>query len=107
MKYLLCTVALVMSAPAIAAEWRDVALQLVRKEAKVVEAMFPHQDGLWVSVAPDGTPRDGLAQYICLLLHEAGMEPGDFVVVHIWDASAMVRGDLVEIGRFDCYLPQN
>lgn len=96
---------LMVATEVVAGDWHDAAIEMIRNEPKVVEAMFPHDGGLWVSVAPDGTPRDGLAEYMCLVMLDAGKPPKEFVVVHIWDAAAMARGALVEIGRSDCYSP--
>jgi hypothetical protein len=52
----------------------------------------------------DGSRRDGFAEYLCLVLHEHGMPKGDLVVIHIWDAAALARNEMREIGKFDCLL---
>lgn len=46
------------------------ALEEIRKEPKVVEAMMNDTDVLYVSVYDDGTRRDGYASYICQILKE-------------------------------------
>jgi len=46
------------------------ALQEIRKEAKVKEAIITEADVLHISVEEDGTRRDGYAQYICEILRE-------------------------------------
>lgn len=91
-----------LTAAASASEWRDAALNEIRKEASVVEAMFPQSLSLWVSMRDDGTRRDGFANYLCLILAETGKPSGDLVIVHIWDAANMARENMVEIGRTEC-----
>lgn len=47
------------------------ALALIRKEeSKVFEAFISDADVLYVSVADDGTRRDGYASYLCEILRE-------------------------------------
>lgn len=83
-------------------EWRDIAVAEIKKEPKVVDAMFTQNISLWVSVADDGSNRDGFASYLCLLLADAGMQEGDFVVIKVWDAAAMAREKMTELGRHEC-----
>ena len=45
-------------------------LDAVRKEPKVKEAIITDAKVLYVSVDPDGTNRDGYAQYLCELVKE-------------------------------------
>ena len=85
-----------------AADWRDDGLAEVEKTKVVVEAMFTQPISLWVSVQDDGTRRDGLAEGFCLDLYASGMPVGESVIITIWDASAMAREDLVELGKFRC-----
>lgn len=84
--------------------WRQKALKAVRAESKVVEAMFPNdaRSSFWASVRDDGTRRDGYAEYLCLSLIESGMPKGSFIVIRVWDARAMAKSQMREIGRFDC-----
>lgn len=87
--------------------WREKAVaEITADEPKIVEAMFPSdaRNSFWASVRDDGSRRDGFAEYLCLALHEHGMPKGDFVVIRIWDAGAMARNEMKEIGRFDCQL---
>lgn len=46
------------------------ALQEIRKEPKVVEAIITDANVLYVSVYDDGTRRDGYASYLCEILKE-------------------------------------
>ena len=46
------------------------ALEEIRKEKKVVEAFINDANVLYVSVADDGTGRDGFAMYLCNILSE-------------------------------------
>lgn len=87
--------------------WREKAVAaIIADNSKIVEAMFPNdaRNSFWVSMRDDGSRRDGFAEYLCLALHEQGMPKGDFVVIRIWDAGAMARNEMHEIGRFDCQL---
>lgn len=93
---------LALATSATAADWRDKVIEEIRKEPKVVEAMFPQKISLWISVQDDGTDRSGFADYFCTLLHSAGMEDGDFIVIKIWDAAAMAKDEMVELGRSEC-----
>ncbi len=90
------------SAPACAQDWRDRATEMVIQEKSVIDAMFTQPISLWVSMRDDLSRRDGFASYLCVLLLDAGMQPGDFVVIKIWDAAAMSREELKEIGRYEC-----
>ncbi|KAB2781200.1 hypothetical protein [Brucella anthropi] len=87
--------------------WREKAVTaIIADNSKIVEAMFPNdaRNSFWVSLRDDGSRQDGFAEYLCLALHEQGMPKGDFVVIRIWDAGAMARNEMEEIGRFDCQL---
>ena len=48
------------------------ALIEIRKEKKVKEAIITEANVLYVSVADDGTRRDGFAEYLCQILKENG-----------------------------------
>lgn len=101
MRSLITAAAMLMSTAAYA-DWKDAALEEIRAEPKVVEAMF--QNGgrtLWVSMQDDGTSRDGYANYLCLILSGAGQPTGANVTVRIWDAAVM-RDELKEIGEGYC-----
>jgi hypothetical protein len=104
MKHLLISLGIcaAISAPAAAQGWRDNAVAAIKAEPKVVDAMFTQDISLWVSVPDDGSRRDGLAEFFCLLVHESGMESSDFVIIKVWDAAAMARGDMREIGKTEC-----
>lgn len=84
--------------------WRQKALKAVKAEPKVVEAIFPNdaRNSFWASVRDDGTRRDGYAEYLCMSLVENGMPKGSFIVIRIWDARAMARSTMREIGKYDC-----
>lgn len=95
---------LVMSVGSAAGEeaWRENAITLAKAEKKVIDATWAQAISFWVSVADDGTRRDGFAEYLCLVLTEAGRPAGEFVVVKVWDHAAMVKDNLKEIGRAEC-----
>lgn len=46
------------------------ALEEIRKEPKVKEAIITDANVLYISVEDDGTKRDGFASYICEMLRE-------------------------------------
>jgi hypothetical protein len=50
----------------------------------------------------DGSRRDGFADYLCLVLKDAGMPKDKFVVIRIWDAFSLAREEFKEIGRSEC-----
>lgn len=105
MRLIACLLAAMLASSALAAEpWMNKALDLMKEEPKVVEALF-NQDSarsFWVSMVDDGSRRDGFAEYLCIVLYDAGMPVGGFTVIHIWDAGAMASGLMKEIGRYDC-----
>lgn len=102
MKLMAFAAFLALSISPAAAGWKDKAVDLAKDEPKVLDAMFADTMSFWASVRDDGNSRDGYARYLCMTLLDAGMPSGDFVVVKIWDAAGMARGDLVQLGRYDC-----
>ena len=94
------------TAPATSQEnWRDEAVAyLLKEDAKtVVEAMFTQDISLWISVRDDGSRRDGLAEYFCLVLQDF-MPADDMAIITIWDAAAMASDELKELGKSTCDL---
>ena len=85
-------------------EWRNRVEQAVRKEPKVVEAMFPRDSNVsyWLSLRDDGSRRDGYAEYICTVLKENDMPSKAFTVIHVWDAYSLAQEEFKEIGRAEC-----
>lgn len=96
--------ALLYSSFAVADEtdWRQTAVDQLSEERAVVEAYWSQNMSLWVSVVDDGSRRDGLAQYVCLVLPGAGKPKDTFIVVTIWDHVQALRGELVELGKAEC-----
>lgn len=84
--------------------WKENALQAMRDEKSVFEAIFPDgsNNSFWASMRDDGTRRDGFAEYLCLVLFDSGMPKGSFLVIHIWDAAETSAGVMREIGRSEC-----
>lgn len=73
--------------------WQKKALQKVKSENAVLDPKWrmPETNVLWVAMAADGTRRDGLAQYFCMLLMMAG--PADEMKsVWIYDPSSYENG---------------
>ena len=77
---------------------KAMALEAVRAEPKVKDAEW--LDGspvLWVGVVPDGTSRDGFAEYICEVLRERHASQG--VRVRVMDVTSKSP---VELGAARC-----
>lgn len=104
MKRLIVTLAIAVSlvSASLAADWREKAVETIKSEPKVVDALFTQDISLWVSMRDDGSRRDGFAEYLCMTLHEEGMNVGDFVIIKILDAAALAQQNTKEIGRFEC-----
>ena len=67
--------------------WQKKALALVKQEKKVLDAFWrdPAHNVLFVAMKPDGTSRDGFAQYLCMQLKSAGAPEGKLNSVFIYD----------------------
>lgn len=85
-----------------AQDWRENLTNMARNESVTVEAMFSQDVSFWVSVQDDGSSRDGLADYFCLLTYDAGRPEGESIIISIWDAAAMARGEMERLGRARC-----
>ena len=83
-------------------EWQDKAVELAVAEPKVYEAMWSQSISFWVSMDDDGTNRRGFADYICILLNDAGKPEGEFVAVTIWDRASMATDSPRQIGKSQC-----
>lgn len=75
-------------------KWQKSALQLVKKEKQVTEAKWrdPKENVLWVEVASDGSSRDGFAQYLCMVLMDAGAPENVLKTVWLYDKTGYVSG---------------
>ncbi|UVC08965.1 hypothetical protein IHQ71_28275 [Rhizobium sp. TH2] len=91
-----------ISSVSYADEWRSQAIEQIKTAKVVIDATFTQPSSLWVSVHDDGTRRDGLAESFCVDLFSAGMPVGSSVIITVWDAAAMAREDLVELGKYQC-----
>jgi hypothetical protein len=105
--FVAATLAAVNASPAFTqsmgeADWKAQAVSLAKAEPQVVDAMFSGASSFWTSALDDGSRRDGFADYLCLVMHDAGMPSGDFYVIRVWDAAAMARDEMKEIGRAEC-----
>lgn len=103
MKTLLMIGMLVAANPATAGtEWKAEALEEIKAEQNVVEAMWSRPSILWVSMRDDGSRRDGYADYLCMVLRDHGKPDKDRIRIRIWDAYAMAREELKDIGSSWC-----
>ena len=82
---------IVMALPAQAKQelkpWQKKALALVKKEKKVLDAFWrdPEHNVLFVTMEPNGTRRDGFAQYLCMQVMSAGAPKGKLNSIWIYD----------------------
>ncbi len=83
-------------------EWQEKAIKLAVAEPKVYEAMWSQSISFWVLMDDDGTDRRGFADYICILLNDAGKPEGEFVVVTIWDRVSTATDSPRKIGKSQC-----
>lgn len=79
---------------------RQAVLAEVKSGSTTKSAMWSQDMSLWISVIDDGTRRDGYAQYACEVVRQKGIR--DYVVVHVWDAFAMMRNEFKELGKARC-----
>lgn len=90
MKHLIAAALLAMtSTTGLAAElepWQEKSIDLATSEAAIHDASWSQDISFWVSVSDNGTDRSGYADYVCLLLNEAGRPQGEFIAVTVWDA---------------------
>ena len=71
---LIAAIALSLPTAALAdAQWQSKALKAVKAEKKVIDARWrmAEQNVLWVAMEPNGSPRDGFAQSLCVGLAQA------------------------------------
>lgn len=70
--------------------WQAKALELIKKEKKVVKAKWrrPGANVLHVAMQSDGSRRDGFAQYLCMVLPDAGAPKGELKTIFIYDPAA-------------------
>jgi len=88
---LLALSGLALAAPTNANEklkpWQQKALQLLKQEKKVVDAFWrmPSRNILFIAMQPDGGRKDGYAEYVCMLLADAGAPKGELKMVQVYD----------------------
>ncbi len=78
--------------------WQDRALEAIRAEPLVAETLFAAPGSLWISVKDDGTSRDGLANYFCLVTWQEGRKEGESLTVRILDVADLNR----TLGKAHC-----
>jgi purine nucleoside permease len=71
-------------------------------EPKVKDAIWTAEEIFKVGVIPDGTSRNGYADYVCEVLYDHGLK-GKKVWVHVVDIVALKRtGKWVRLGESHC-----
>ena len=101
----LATVLASITTPATAdtlAPWQEKAVTLTKAEGKVIEARWSNTDSFWVMVDDDGSDRTGFAQYVCLILNDAGRPEGTFAAITVWDAKAATTAQPKQLGKAYC-----
>lgn len=86
-------IATMIANTAVAADWQTGALKEVKSEKTVLDAKWrmPSENVLWVSMAADGSSRDGFAEYLCGILSDTG--PSDALkTVWIYDPATYKNG---------------
>lgn len=105
----ICTLlmAIICASPVIANEL-DAKREKVRHyfigddEPRVKDAIWTPPTTFKVAVKDDGTPRDGFAEYVCLVLSDSGFK-GQGVLVRVVDIDKLVRtGEWVNLGTAKC-----
>lgn len=106
MKYLIAAALLAMtSTTGLATElepWQIKGAELAAAEPKIYEAYWSQNISLWVSVKDNGTNRAGYADYICLVLNQAGRPQGEFVAVTVWDVKGLGTNNSKQLGKTYC-----
>ncbi len=79
--------------------WQEKALHLVKEEKKVLDAFWrmPSRNILYVAMQPDGGRKDGFAEYLCMLLADAGAPKEEPRIVEVFDPTTF-RGYLDKTG---------
>ncbi len=101
-RLLIATMTYAAAAAAFAEGWSERAVAEIKKEKMVVDAIFSAPQSLWVSVTDDGSNRDGLAQYLCLVVNDQERPPNSIITISIWDAAAMARQQMKKLGQTSC-----
>ena len=80
------------------------ALELIKKEPKVKEAIITDANILYVSVDDDGTKRDGYASYLCEILREKKAKARTVKVVRVNSTNDPNRDNAygVLLGKSNC-----
>jgi len=85
--------------------WQQKALQLLKQEKKVVDAFWrmPSRNILFIAMQPDGGRKDGYAEYVCMLLVDAGAPRGELKMVQVYDpATFRAYGSGSSMGMAAC-----
>ncbi|SNY91430.1 hypothetical protein SAMN04515647_1651 [Cohaesibacter sp. ES.047] len=106
MRIALILAALILSTSTQAAElaqWQQDALKLIKSEKKVIDARWkdPVVNAMHVTMASDGTRKDGYAEYLCMLFPDVGA-PKDLKTITIYDDAAYKAGGVQSIGMAAC-----
>ena len=82
--------------------WQIDALDEVKAENTVLDARWrmPETNVLWVAMTPDGSRRDGFAQYLCMAL--GGAPEGDLKTIFIYDPATYKDGIGEAMGMAAC-----
>ncbi len=97
--------ALAFATPAAADAYRDAASEVLANDSAFFDAMWGQKGSLWLTVSDDGSRRDGLGEYACLVLSfDTDVDPrAERVMVTILDVAAMAHGEFDVLARVPCY----
>lgn len=84
--------------------WQIRAATMVQAEKKVLAAKWrdPVMNVLHVAVQPNGSRREGFAQYLCMLLPDAGAPQGVLKTIFIYDPASYKSGSGSAMGIAAC-----
>lgn len=82
--------------------WQNKGTELAKAEPKIMDAVWSQKISFWISVKDDGTDRTSFADYVCLLLNDAGRPQGEFIAITVWDAMGQGTDNPIQLGKSYC-----
>ncbi len=91
-----------MTINAVAADWRDKAVEFAVAKKQVHEALWSQPISFWVSMDDDGSNRSGFAEYLYFVSSDAGRPDGEFIAITVWDRASMAGNSHKQLGKANC-----
>jgi hypothetical protein len=82
--------------------WQTSLLAATKEEPLVADASWNGPDILMVGVKDNGRPRNGYAEYFCVLAYEHGFTPDDQFMVQVVDIASAAQEDFRLLGSHWC-----